>query len=187
MTEQTVEAVANAICGCATREQHKRDVALIEAYVADRIAAHTKALVDGAGNQNVADRIVRHMNAIAMASQRADGTDIPLGEQCREAGRMIMDQAATIAALTARAEAAEAECLEQARLVGMGSERELALLAKIAAAREEGVRAAIEAAAKWLRQPAGEWPLATGHASSLADMILTALDPAAIAALKAEG
>ncbi|MFX9123706.1 hypothetical protein ABTN41_19690, partial [Acinetobacter baumannii] len=64
---------------------------------------------------------------------------------------------------------------------------ELALLAKIAAAREEGVRAAIEAAAKWLRQPAGEWPLATGHASSLADMILTALDPAAIAALKAEG
>jgi len=35
-----------------------------------------------------------------------------------------------IARLTARAEAADAETLEQARLLGMGAERELALMAK---------------------------------------------------------
>ena len=35
MTEPTItqaEALADAICGCANREQHRRDVALIEAY-----------------------------------------------------------------------------------------------------------------------------------------------------------
>lgn len=56
---------------------------------------------------------------------------------------------------TARAEAAEAECLEQARLLGMSSERELVLRAEIerltrhaATARIEGVRAGIEASAE---------------------------------------
>jgi len=42
----------------------------------------------------------------------------------------IAERDAEIERLTARAEAADAETLEQARLLGMGAERELALMAK---------------------------------------------------------
>ena len=47
----TIEAaqLADMICDCANREQHRRDVKLIEDYVAARITAHTKALIEGAG------------------------------------------------------------------------------------------------------------------------------------------
>ena len=34
---KSASAVANAICGCATKEQHARDIKLIEAHVADAI------------------------------------------------------------------------------------------------------------------------------------------------------
>lgn len=51
-------------------------------------------------------RIARHMVSIADASQRADGADIPLGEQCREAADVVLSQAARIQAIeTSLAEA----------------------------------------------------------------------------------
>ncbi len=51
-------------------------------------------------------------------------------------------------ALLDRLEAAESDCLEQARLNGMGSEREAALLAKLEAAEKErdALRAKVETA-----------------------------------------
>lgn len=101
----TIEIVARAIANVSADVWENRGVCTHpsswhhEAQAA--ITAHTKALIEGAGEQGAADVIARNMNAIAMASQRADGTDIPLGEQCREAARMVMDQAATIAAMKA--------------------------------------------------------------------------------------
>ena len=60
----------------------------------------------------------------------------------------LYELAGTCATLRQRAERAEDECLEQARLNGMGSERELALLARAERAeaglglRERGLRTA---------------------------------------------
>ena len=57
----------------------------------------------------------------------------PTDEECRLI-RMGWD--AAMRKRTAMLEAAEAECLEQARLNGMGSEREAALMAKLEAAEK---------------------------------------------------
>jgi hypothetical protein len=46
-----------------------------------------------------ADRIARNLVGIAQASQRADGTDIPLGRQVREAAALIEAQTAEIRSL----------------------------------------------------------------------------------------
>ena len=51
-------------------------------------------------------------------------------------------------ALRLRIEAAESECLEQARLNGMGSEREAALMAKLEAAEKENAKLRIALAEK---------------------------------------
>ena len=45
------------------------------------------------------DRIARNLVGIAQASQRADGTDIPLGQQVRKAAALIEAQAAEIRSL----------------------------------------------------------------------------------------
>lgn len=55
----------------------------------------------------------------------------------RLAGSPVFIQAADMDELLDRLEAAESECLEQARLNGMGSEREAALMAKLEAAEKE--------------------------------------------------
>ena len=59
-------------------------------------------------------------------------------------------------ALSDRLEAAESECLEQARLNGMGSEREAALMAKLEAAERErdDLRAKVEQMEK--QEPVGK-------------------------------
>ena len=78
---------------------------------------------------------------------------------------------AAITELLDRIEASESECLEQARLNGMGSEREAALIAKLEAAEKErdwnaerledaieeltALRAKIEAMEN--QEPAAEW------------------------------
>jgi len=49
MTEPTItqaDELADAICGCANREQHRRDVALIEAYREAAVAELRVALHD---------------------------------------------------------------------------------------------------------------------------------------------
>ena len=51
-------------------------------------------------------------------------------------------------ALRLRIEAAESECLEQARLNGMGSEREASLMAKLEAAEKENAKLRIALAEK---------------------------------------
>lgn len=49
-------------------------------------------------------------------------------------------QSATVIALLDRLEAAETEVLEQARLLGIGGEKELALMAKLEAAEKDAAR-----------------------------------------------
>ncbi len=67
------------------------------------------------------DRIIRNLVSIATASQRADGTDIPLGQQVREAAHCIITLgddltraraaiAAHDTALTAEVERLKAQC-----------------------------------------------------------------------------
>lgn len=62
-------------------------------------------------------RIARHMVSIATSSQRADGTDIPLGKQCREAADVVLTQAAHITELETALEEARNAALEEAAKV----------------------------------------------------------------------
>lgn len=73
-------------------------------------------------------------------------------------GRICDEAADEIERLTARAEAAEAECLEQARLLGMSGERELALRTELFNATAHGELKTLEALArnKALREPLRE-------------------------------
>lgn len=57
------------------------------------------------------NRIARNLVGIAQASKRADGTDIPLGQQVREAAALIEAQEAEIRSLREQVEqAAEFIC-----------------------------------------------------------------------------
>jgi hypothetical protein len=69
-------------------------------------------------------------------------------EHERDAGTIDAALAAECAALRARAEAAEAEALEQARLLGMGGEREARLMGIISELEAKLGRAALEAEAR---------------------------------------
>ena len=59
-----------------------------------------------------------------------------LVQDYRLAGSPVFIQAADMNEILDRLEASESECLEQARLNGMGSEREAALMAKLEAAEK---------------------------------------------------
>lgn len=75
---------------------------------------------------------------------------------------LCTEAAARIRALEAQLAEARAECLEQARLCGMGSEREARLMARVAEVEKANVqareaeRAAVVA---WLRGDAKHWPI----------------------------
>ena len=80
---------------------------------------------------------------------------------------------ATVIELLDRLESAESDCLEQARLNGMGASREAALLAKLEAAEKErdALRAAMEKIADWY----GSWgPYPETNKSWCAMAIVTA-------------
>ena len=57
----------------------------------------------------------------------------------KRCGRLELDTSAILALLD-RLEAAETEVLEQARLLGIGGEKELALMAKLEAAEKDAAR-----------------------------------------------
>lgn len=62
------------------------------------------------------EKSARHMVSIAIASQRPNGADIPLGAQCREAADIMLQQEARIRQLEAQLatarEALEKVCTE---------------------------------------------------------------------------
>lgn len=131
-----------------------------------------------------ADYMRRLRAALAAAPQPAPvdredverlATELERQDEYAPLGHVGWEAATTLRALLNRAEAAEAETLEQARLNGMGGERELALMARAEqaererdAARAEGYRKGQEnmrsriASPLFLRplvdkQSAGEW------------------------------
>jgi hypothetical protein len=66
-----------------------------------------------------------------VAKLEAWGPLVSTGYEFPAAGRPMYEAAKLLRTLRTRAETAEAECLEQARLLGMSAERELALRAEV--------------------------------------------------------
>lgn len=147
----TIEAAALALRQCADENYDIRfDYGMAHEYAKAVIAAHTKALIEGAGE---VERILL----------------LPPHEQVnkgRSGSDLHKEAAATIAALTAEIEQLTAN------FMAMHSE----YIAKLSEAKEEGVRAGIEAALRAHQtaqyDPA---PYSKGRQAILA------LDPAAIA------
>ena len=121
-------------------------------YVTGKLTRYVEARIDGGLIQEVA----------ACGPTKADGGYGP--QQEANARLIAAANPATISELLDRLEAAESDALEQARLNGMGSEREAALMAKLEAAEKErdALRARIEQMQK--QEPvATVWRCDNGH------------------------
>ena len=94
-------------------------------YATGKLTRYVEARIDGGLIQEVA----------ACGPTKADGGYGP--QQEANASLIAAANPATIFELLDRLERAEFKCLEQARLNGMGSEREAALMAKLEAAEKE--------------------------------------------------
>ena len=79
-------------------------------------------------------------------------------------GSPVFIQTKQMEELLDRLERAESECLEQARLNGMGSEREAALMAKLEAVEKERDALRSKIAEMGRQEPVAEWlPLDSGE------------------------
>ena len=118
-----------------------------------------------AAGPSFGESLPKYLNEVVIdrAGDEDDGYSIcgaPLGLDKEGSDDMAFVAAAnpaTITELLDRLEAAESDCLEQARLNGMGASREAALMAKLEAAereRDEGNRRRLEAADHFAAQTA---------------------------------
>ena len=121
-------------------------------YATGKLTRYVEARIDGGLIQEVA----------ACGPTKADGGYGP--QQEANARLIAAANPAAISGLLDRLEAAENDALEQARLNGIGAERELALMAKLEAAEKERDALRSKIAEMERQEPVAEWlPLDSGE------------------------
>lgn len=101
------------------------------AYVGPELAALVEAADAMVSPDATNPRHVAYANTRAALVAKIGGKGMSICQHCHQMGEYVACLKAEVDVLRASLAAAEADAVEQARLVGMGSEREAALLAKL--------------------------------------------------------